>query len=423
MGSAGGWRRSATGLAYAHHREPVPVKFCLQMRPWLAVLIIGSAALPRGAEAIPQFARKYGVTCARCHATPPKLNAFGERFRSNGYRMPAGMASRQTVPLAVWASARSDALHDESLVSDRVRAYINKLEIISGGRVVAPWLSYFVEWRPVSLETTKRGTRVELKDRSGRFEDIFLTATADQLEVAVGQFRQLNQVDVSLRLGLSEPLVLSTSLAGDAEGLPRQPDGSLSQRDSRRLSLRGFSPSGRSPAVRVGWSEPLSSGWSWRTTATLPVPGEFSIPLTSEARVEASNEIEFHPKGVFLESFVRRELTSLGAHLFYDDRNRYLAQAVVAAQRGPLYLTGIAGLARTGELLRGRSSLEVEYVPSYHFAVGGRVEDRAGDGAEAAFIPYINAQLPGTSYTFRVTAEHRFQRGRSVTLFELATIF
>jgi hypothetical protein len=327
------------------------------------------------------------------------------------------------VPLAVWASARSDALHDESLVSDRVRAYINRLEIISGGTMVAPWLSYFVEWRAVSLETTRRGARIELKDRSGRFEDIFVTAAADQLEVAVGQFRQLNQVDVSLRLGLSEPLVLSTSLAGDAEGLSRQPDGSLSRRDSRRLALRGFSPSGRSPAVRVGWSEPLASGWSWRTSATLPVPGEFSIPLTSEARLEASNEIDFDPKGVFLESFVRRDLTSLGAHLFYDDSNRFLAQAVVTGQRGPLYLTGIAGVAKTGELLRGRSSLEAEYVPSYHFAVGGRVEDRAGDGAEAAFIPYINAQFPGTSYTFRVTAEHRFQQGGSVTLFELATIF
>lgn len=40
------------------------------------------------ASAIPAFARKYATSCTTCHVGFPKLNAFGEAFRLNGYRMP-----------------------------------------------------------------------------------------------------------------------------------------------------------------------------------------------------------------------------------------------------------------------------------------------------------------------------------------------
>ena len=40
------------------------------------------------ASAIPAFARKYETSCQTCHVGFPKLNAFGEAFRLNGYRMP-----------------------------------------------------------------------------------------------------------------------------------------------------------------------------------------------------------------------------------------------------------------------------------------------------------------------------------------------
>lgn len=42
----------------------------------------------RPASAIPAFARKYETSCQTCHVGFPKLNAFGEAFRLNGYRMP-----------------------------------------------------------------------------------------------------------------------------------------------------------------------------------------------------------------------------------------------------------------------------------------------------------------------------------------------
>lgn len=42
----------------------------------------------REAEAMPQWARKYGVSCSVCHTTVPRLTPAGYRFRRAGFRMP-----------------------------------------------------------------------------------------------------------------------------------------------------------------------------------------------------------------------------------------------------------------------------------------------------------------------------------------------
>ena len=43
---------------------------------------------PQPAQAIPAFARKYGVKCYTCHTIPPALNKTGYMFKRLGYRMP-----------------------------------------------------------------------------------------------------------------------------------------------------------------------------------------------------------------------------------------------------------------------------------------------------------------------------------------------
>jgi hypothetical protein len=363
----------------------------------------GLALVPRAEPAIPYFARQYGVTCAQCHVSPPKLNAFGEEFRARGYRM--GMEGRRTVPLAVWASGRGESEAADGV--GRVAPHVNRVELISGGEITS-WLSYFVEWRAVSLESRSDGT---LRDRSGRLEDLFVVGTLGGLDVTVGQFRQLDQVDVSLRLGLSEPLALSSGLPGFGEGT------------SRERTLRAFSPSARSPAVRASWTMPRPGGWRWTTSASLPFPGELSIPLTSEARVEASNELEWSPKGVVVESYARRGVSTVGAHAFYDHGDRYLVNAVATGNAGRFYWAGVGGARRTGGSLLGQWSLEGEYVPHYFAGFGTRVEGRAGDGVPTAVVPYMNLHFPGTSWTTRLTVEQRLGGGPNRTLVELGAIF
>ena len=45
------------------------------------------------AQAIPAFARKYGLPCSACHIGWPELNNFGQVFRDNGYQMMNDMDS------------------------------------------------------------------------------------------------------------------------------------------------------------------------------------------------------------------------------------------------------------------------------------------------------------------------------------------
>jgi hypothetical protein len=55
--------------------------------PVLAAL--GCAILaPQPGQAIPAFARKFGVKCYSCHTIPPALNKTGYMFKRLGYRMP-----------------------------------------------------------------------------------------------------------------------------------------------------------------------------------------------------------------------------------------------------------------------------------------------------------------------------------------------
>ena len=56
-----------------------------------AMLAVTSVALiPTEAEALPVFARKYGMTCNACHTMFPQLSKMGVAFRERGYRFEAG---------------------------------------------------------------------------------------------------------------------------------------------------------------------------------------------------------------------------------------------------------------------------------------------------------------------------------------------
>src|ERR1700746_2877875 len=50
----------------------------------LAFLILSGS---QSANALPAFARKYGMRCSACHETWPMLNYFGQKFKDNGYQL------------------------------------------------------------------------------------------------------------------------------------------------------------------------------------------------------------------------------------------------------------------------------------------------------------------------------------------------
>jgi hypothetical protein len=49
-----------------------------------AFVVLGSF---QSAQALPAFARKYGLRCSACHEAWPMLNFFGQKFKDNGYQL------------------------------------------------------------------------------------------------------------------------------------------------------------------------------------------------------------------------------------------------------------------------------------------------------------------------------------------------
>ncbi len=45
------------------------------------------SSLSQSAQALPAFARKYGLRCSACHEAWPMLNYFGQKFKDNGYQL------------------------------------------------------------------------------------------------------------------------------------------------------------------------------------------------------------------------------------------------------------------------------------------------------------------------------------------------
>lgn len=151
------------------------------------------ATLPRPADAIPAFARKYSVSCSMCHAPVPRLSAFGQAFAANGFEFAPGEPPRDTVqtgdpllrlmrevPLAMRVDLYAGAVTDATSVQvpfDLQTPWLIKL--LSGGQL-ADRVSYYMYFF-----LTERGEVAGLEDAY-----IQLTQPAGlPLTVAVGQFQ------------------------------------------------------------------------------------------------------------------------------------------------------------------------------------------------------------------------------------------
>jgi len=220
-------------------------------------------------------------------------------------------------------------------------------------------------------------------------------------------------VDVSRRLSLSEPLAFSTGVAGEPA------------RTGRLTSLRSFSPSGRSPAVRLQhqWQRGARRSDGWYHSLAVPFAGEFVTPLTDRVNREQGFELEARPKGTFFESYYRYKLNSFGGHVFLGD-NRQLYGLVGSVNRRPLFSTLAVGFAQERDGSEDmRVSWETEWVARPWLALGVRVDDRSGANRPAALISHANLEFPLTSYAFRLTAEQREQRANRQWLVELGVVF
>lgn len=378
---------------------------------WSLVAVMAGMSATLGAT--PQFARQYRLDCSYCHVAPPRLNEPGLAFLANNYSFEGirPMPSHSTVPLMFWNTVDLDRRHS----ADANKAFLSRVEPVSIGSIGSTRAAYFIEWRAVSQNV---GRDQRLVNRSGRFEDLFIrfpVTRGSSLMVTAGQFRALQQYDVSQRLSLSEPLAFSSGLPADAPG-----------RSSRLTGLRGFAPSNRQPALRLDYqrttkSAPTADGWY--TSVTLPLTGELTIPLAKAASFEFENRL----KGLFVESYTRRGTSTLGGHVF-TGRDRRLGSVVVTHDITPrLALLGSVGRFWTPAAADTRWSVGGEYLFS-RFLIGGvRLDDRTASNIDAAVLLYGNIHVPFGPEVFRQALkfqiEQRVQRRNHITTVGLSHIF
>lgn len=232
--------------------------------------------------------------------------------------------------------------------------------------------------------------------------------------MTLGQFRTLSQVDVSQRLGVSEPLLFTSSVPA-----PRP------ARSARLTNLRSFSASGRQPAVRLEYQQRAAqaSGDGWFAAVTLPLAGEWTIPFTDAA----SFEFEARPKGVFLETYHRWGLTSVGGHSFLGDRRRIGTIVVTHDIAHRVALLAGAGAFHAAGVTDARVSVGGELTLSPNVVAGVRVDHRTRQRVDPVVLLYGNGHLPFGPSAFRqalrLQIEQRIQERNHVTTVALSHVF
>lgn len=369
------------------------------------------------ALATPEFGRRYQVkSCNVCHTVVPKLNARGWDFLARGYQPDPrlGQEPVSTVPFRLWLAGRLD----NRISDDFTKTFFGKAELVAGGPLDENGSSYFLEWRLLSLETQSDGS---LKDRTGRFEDLFVNWQLDpRWTLTVGQYRPLQQLEPGRKLSISTPALFDTKLAGD------------NTRNKRLKSLSAFSTGSRSPSISLNYQSfpgELASDGLFHTV-TVASPGEFSLPLTRDARTNASFEFDGTPKGVVFETYYREKLNSIGAHAFVGRNGNLLIAGVGQLNVDDLYATaGIGFDNQDGEPPRVRSSLELEYLPTmddytWRPGFGFRVEDVSNDGRATSYIPYLVLAAPNNAdLTTLLQLEYRGQKDHERLRLDFSIIF
>ena len=66
------------------YQKPQRISSVLSAAFALIFLILSAS---QSANALPAFARKYGLRCSACHESWPMLNYFGQKFKDNGYQL------------------------------------------------------------------------------------------------------------------------------------------------------------------------------------------------------------------------------------------------------------------------------------------------------------------------------------------------
>ncbi len=162
----------------------------------LAALVVAAAP----ARAIPLFARKYHVSCFRCHTVPPVLNDFGRRFQINSYQLPGTDEAQPTwaqEPLSLsflfypslMAAHTSTKISGVKTTTSTISLEPSGLDLFTAG-TVAPHLSYFLA-APIG-QTSPGNFAPEIENMSIMFNNLLGPDGDSNLNFRFGRYRLFN---------------------------------------------------------------------------------------------------------------------------------------------------------------------------------------------------------------------------------------
>lgn len=127
----------------------------------IAIATVIAAAVPRGARAVPAYARQTGQACVACHVSFPELTPYGRNFKLSGYTIGV----RQAIPLALMAQAGvSNVKNNKDDQGNAIVPKTSKLELSAASLFLAGKVNDniggFVQWTYGNINVNAAGAIV-----------------------------------------------------------------------------------------------------------------------------------------------------------------------------------------------------------------------------------------------------------------------
>ncbi|HLK13760.1 MAG TPA: hypothetical protein VKT78_03060 [Fimbriimonadaceae bacterium] len=304
----------------------------------------------------------------------PLLNAFGERFYANGFRLSKDSKPKQTVP--GWATLGATGTTSRGQGSAVPISYAVD-EVASYGFLDTMRLLYHFEYQPIVHQNYIYG----------------LEPVGKQATVQIGEIGLLGQYDPRLDVSISRPVYL-------------QPAGSGSLGNGKNGP---FAPGANAYGARVVASltgpsaMPFTDGWKVAAT----------VPFSNEAPCGLQPTFAKDPTGAFVELFRRTGMNSYGANSFIGrDGRRYFGVVGQFRSKKVMFEGGAADARFNGAESR-LGSLSAVYVPRFNLALGLRVDDQDGF---VNYVPTASWLIGSPTTGFRLTSEATITKGVAPTL-------
>jgi hypothetical protein len=340
----------------------VAPRLCLQARIRAGLLVV-CLALSAAVHATPQFARETGLACASCHSFIPRLNAYGQKFFANGFRMP-DIKKKPTVP--AWAAIAAEASSPEE-GSNAVPISWDDTSIASAEAFMKGRLLYHVHWMPVAHE-------LELS-AIGRI--------SDHVAISAGRQPMISQYDPGLSVSESELGALAPVINALDE-------------DDLDPSHHPFGASSDAMSVRLvaGTGSPLPYAEGWTVSATVP----FSNVL-GDSEDGIPFDVQSDPRGVYLEAYRRLGVNSLGVSSFFGKDGRRFYGFTGQHKLGDFYVEAAASYASTSIGSGHAYSASVDWTPKYDKSLGLRVDKFEDD---TTYTPYAGVIIGNGPTAFKL---------------------